>query len=494
VIINSLRLKLALWYSLVMAVLLVVFSSSIFFLLSHSLYQDLDAEVKLRAEHVANTLKTPSGTSGSLVVDPADIAAFDLRADEAVEIFDSGGKPLENLGLPVQDPLVDLMVAKALRGNETYGTLGVASKASLRLLALPVADDSGTIGVVVFAHSTTYIVGLLDTYKNTYFVAVFIIMLLAGAGGYFVTDKALRPLAKIARTAQQIGAGDLKKRIEVSDRGEMGSLAATLNNMFDQLQDAFLREKRFTSDASHELRTPLAIIEAEATLALEKNRSREEYKKALGVITQESTHMSRLVNDLLFLARSEAGKEKLDLRFVRMGDFIDELAADVSVLARKKKLKLVIDKLDNPVVRADETRLRQLFLNLLENAIRHSSPKGTISMSVHVQVKKAVTSITDTGAGIPQEALKHIFEPFFRADEERTPDGGGTGLGLAIGKRIAEAHGGKIEVESEVGKGSKFSVLLPMYAEDQGKIATGKKSPKTAVHILKPFRFLGWKF
>jgi heavy metal sensor kinase len=489
---KSIRLRLSLWYAMVMAVLLILFSTSIFFLLSHSLYQKLDAEIRLRAEHVVNTLETASGRSHELVVDPTEIGDFQLRSDETAEIFDLDGESVETSGLPVQDPAIAKFLATALQRNASYFTVTVPEQSPMRLYALPVVADSEVIGAIIFGRSTDDVVGTLDIYKDLTLAAIFFITLLAGAGGYVVTDKALRPVNQISQTARQIGAGDLEKRIEVSDKGEIGQLATTLNKMFDQLQAAFLREKRFTSDASHELRTPLAIIQAEATLALEKNRSRDEYKKALGVITQEAGHMSRLINGLLFLARSEAGKEKLDLKLTRLGDFIEELVSDVSVLARRKKLSMVFNKPANPVVRADETRLRQLFLNILENAIRYTPPKGTISISVAVKDNQAATSISDTGAGIPQEALNHLFEPFFRVDEGRSSDDGGAGLGLAIGKRIAEAHGGRIEVESQAGKGSKFSVFLPMCSEDQEKVPPTNKRVKPSSRFW-PFGFFGWK-
>jgi signal transduction histidine kinase len=277
----------------------------------------------------------------------------------------------------------------------------------------------------------------------------------------------------------------------VTDGGEIGTLAQTLNQTFDRLQASFSRERRFTSDASHELRTPLSIIEAEATLALEKNRSTDYYKKSLDVIAQEAARMSSLINDMLFLARTDAGMEKLALKPLKLGKFLGELVSDISVLALAKEQTLKFTEVDNPVINGSETRLRQLFLNLLENAIRYTKPGGTITVAVDRRGGQAITEINDTGPGIPAEALGHIFEPFFRADESRTRDDGGTGLGLAIGQRIAEAHGGKISVRSEPGKGSTFSVLLPL--SEEGRMAPASPRKKST-RVFSRSKFRLWPF
>jgi heavy metal sensor kinase len=267
---------------------------------------------------------------------------------------------------------------------------------------------------------------------------------------------------KIAQTAQEIEENDLSRRINVNTKDELGRLAATLNAMIGRLDKAFQRQKQFTSDASHELRTPLAVIEAESTLALQKERPANDYRQSLETISQEATQMSSLIEQLLTLARADAGKEQWNFTKVNLGKLITNLSADAEVLCQEKGLSFQLGQTQDLVVKGDEARLRGLFMNLLDNAIRYTPAPGTISVSIRREGQMAVAAVKDTGIGIPAEDIPFIFERFYRVDKSRSRAEGGTGLGLAICKHIAEAHGGKIEVESQVGAGSTFSVSLPL--------------------------------
>jgi signal transduction histidine kinase len=228
------------------------------------------------------------------------------------------------------------------------------------------------------------------------------------------------------------------------------------------LEKAFQRQRQFTSDASHELRAPLAVIEAESSLALQKERPPGDYRQSLETISQEATQMSSLIEQLLTLARVDAGKEQWNFTEVNLGKLIAHLSADVEVLCQEKGLTLQLGQTQDLVVKGDEARLRGLFMNLLDNAIRYTTRPGTVSVSLRREGKMAVAAVKDTGVGIPAEEIPFIFERFYRVDKSRSRAEGGTGLGLAISRHIAEAHGGKIEVESQVGAGSTFSVWLPL--------------------------------
>ena len=185
--------------------------------------------------------------------------------------------------------------------------------------------------------------------------------------------------------------------------------------------------------------------------------------QSLETISQETHRIAHIVDQLLTLARADAGKEKLTLKEVNLNELISELCSDIEILCRDKGLEFRLNRVEDLVVNGDDTKLRQLFLNLLDNAIRYTSSGGNIAVSVYREGQMAVVSISDTGIGISQEDLPHIFDRFYRVDKVRSPSEGGSGLGLAICRQIAEAHGGKIEVQSEFGKGSTFSVFLPLY-------------------------------
>jgi heavy metal sensor kinase len=295
--------------------------------------------------------------------------------------------------------------------------------------------------------------------------AIISVVILAGLGGLFLASRVLKPVEQITKTAQEIEESDLSRRITVKNDDELGRLASTLNDMIGRLEAAFSRQRQFTADASHELRTPLAIMQAEATLALSKERSEADYRKSLETISQESAYMSSVIGKLLFLARSDAGKEQLNFEDVELKELITQLSTNVEALAADKGIKFSVDAPENLLVYGDKVKIRQLFINILENAVRYTPEGGYISVSILKKDKNAVIAISDTGIGIPAEHLPHIFERFYRVDKARSRADGGVGLGLAIAKYIADSHNGKIEVASQIGKGTTFTITLPLKKE-----------------------------
>jgi heavy metal sensor kinase len=302
----------------------------------------------------------------------------------------------------------------------------------------------------------------LQRLLHIFFMAVPLTLFFAGGGGMFLARRAFQPVDLIARTAREIGESDLSRRIDVDTKDELGRLAATLNQMIARLERAFKRQKEFTGDASHELRTPLAVIQAEATLALQKDRDREAYQKSLAIISQEADHMSLIINQLLTLARSDSGKERLRFHEINLAEFLVDLCTDIKILCLEKNLDLQIGQFEKTVIRGDRQSLTNLLHNLLANAIRYTPARGLISVSLLREKNMAVISISDTGIGIPSEELPYIFDRFYRVDKARSRSEGGSGLGLAICQNIIKVHGGTIDVESKVQKGSTFHVRLPL--------------------------------
>ena len=230
--------------------------------------------------------------------------------------------------------------------------------------------------------------------------------------------------------------------------------------MIERLQKAFERQRQFTGDASHELRAPLAVIQAESTLALQKDRHIDEYRQSLETISQEAGHMTKIIEQLLTLARSDAGVEKMSFEKVNLSKLLSDLTSDINVLCHDKGLSLKLDADNNVSVKGDAGKLRRLFLNVLDNAIRYTPGGGVISVTLSNEGQTALVTIKDTGIGIPQKHIPHIFDRFYRVDKARSRAEGGSGLGLAICKYIVEAHGGEISVESVVGKGTTFYIKL----------------------------------
>jgi heavy metal sensor kinase len=458
--IHSIKFRFTLWYLLVLAVLLTALSAGVYFYLSRSLYQSLDDSLELRSTQlVSYPAIMGSIRQGEFQEELGEIVILYFHAD--------------NQSLSVSTPGINItlsqeFLSQATNGTSSFTTIQAAEGEGLRLLAVPVnfsvpgEPPSIPPATLVIGRSTKQIDRALHGLVRTLAIAVLLALALAAGGGIFLVRRALKPVDKIAQTAQKIGESDLSQRINMNTKDELGRLAATLNEMIGRLEKAFQHQKQFTSDASHELRTPLAVIEAESTLALQKERRPSDYQQSLETVSREARHMSSLINQLLTLARADAQKEQWNFAEVDLGKLISNLSTDIEVLCQEKGLSFQLGQTQDLVVKGDEARLRELFMNLLDNAIRYTPAPGTVSLSLRREGQMAVVAITDTGIGIPAKDIPLIFERFYRVDKSRSRSEGGSGLGLAICRHIAEAHGGKIEVESRVGGGSTFSVWLPL--------------------------------
>jgi len=463
--IHSIKFRFTIWYLLVLAVLLSALSVGVYFYLSRSLYQNLDDSLELRSTQLRSI---------PAILESISQGEFQEELGEIVILyFYSGNQLVEVSPRGISIPVSDEFISQAIGGTSSFTTIQTAEGEGLRLSATHVnliTSGQTTWGqtlsnqpaALVIARSTKQIDQALAGLVRTFIIAVPLALALAAAGGIFLARRALKPVDNIAQTAREIEESDLSRRINVNTKDELGRLAATLNEMIGRLEKAFQRQKQFTSDASHELRTPLAVIEAESTLALEKQRSSSDYQQSLEIISQESNQMSSLIGQLLTLARADAGKEQWNFAEVDLGRLITNLSTDVEVLCQEKGLSFQLGQTQDLVVKGDEARLRELFMNLLDNAIRYTPATGIVSLSLRREGQMAVVAITDTGIGIPAEDMPFIFERFYRVDKSRSRAEGGSGLGLAICRHIAEAHEGKIEVESQMGAGSTFSVWLPL--------------------------------
>ena len=444
---KSIRTRLTIWYLVVIVVLLFIFSGVAYFTLDYNLYQNLDNSLLTRSTELI--------LSTSAIIAP--------QPNELILSFDSNGNLLREYGLSIDPASIQGLIQQALLGQNTYLTTVAADNQGVRLYATSFrVPFTNQVLVVVVGQLTTGITGVLATFRYVLLIAVVSVIVLAGIGGLFLASRVLKPVEQITQTAQKIEESDLSQRIAVKNDDELGRLASTLNDMIARLEEAFNRQRQFTADASHELRTPLAIMQAEATLALSKERTEADYKKSLETISQESTYMSSVIGKLLFLARSDAGKEQLNFEDVDLKDLITGLSTNVEAMAMDKGIKFTVDAHENLVVRGDKVKLRQLFINILENAVRYTPADGNISVSLVRKDDSALATISDTGIGIPPEHLPHIFERFYRVDKARSRSDGGVGLGMAIAKYIADSHSGKIEVASQVGKGTTFSVSIPL--------------------------------
>ena len=448
---KSIKFRLTVWYLIAIVLPLVVFGAVAYFMLSKNLYRNLDLALQVRVAELQN----------SITVTDHQIS-FEQKFNDLVLIYDADSVLLQRLGPNVRFSIIEKMVQQALFGQSSFLTTPTTEGQGVRLYAAPFNLDSRTRVAVIVGRLTSEIQDMLSIFRVIIIYSALAVVLLAGVGGMFLANRTLQPVDHITDIAREIGEGDLSRRINIQSEDELGRLASTLNRMIARLEEAFQKQRQFAADASHELRTPLAIIQAESSLALDKKRTQVEYRRSLELVSQEVSYMSDIIGKLLLLARQDAGSEPLNFQEVNVRDLFTELSSDLEALAQEKGVAFNLGPMDNLTVKGDRFKLRQLFLNILDNAIRYTASGGTVSSSLVRKNGSAFVSISDTGMGIPAEDLPFIFDRFYRVDKARSRTDGGMGLGLAIASSIAKLHGGDIEVESQVGKGSTFYISLPL--------------------------------
>jgi heavy metal sensor kinase len=334
---------------------------------------------------------------------------------------------------------------------------------SWRVLVQKVSIPGQPERQMVVARSAVYVGIAVNQLNMLIGVTLAIALLLAVGGGFFMASRALGPIDQITRTAEAISADDLSRRLDLPRApDEVGRLAASFERMLDRLDRAFDQQRRFTADASHELRTPIAMLVSRAGLALERPRAEQDYVRILGEIRDDSLRMSRIVNDLLTLARADASEFVGPVEPLDTGELIAAVVDSMRSLAAERGVNLEMRVEQSPVVIGDQTRLMQLLINLIDNALGHTPAGGTVRISSDARAASAVIKVTDTGCGIASEHLPHVFERFFRGDRDTFRQRAGAGLGLALCLSIARAHGGDIHITSEVSHGTEVTVRLPI--------------------------------
>ena len=345
---------------------------------------------------------------------------------------------------------------RSLAGRTVYSTVRDGG-VPMRILSIPIERQGRIEEVLQLAYPLGGVLREIDALTATLLALVPFGLLAAGLGGAFLTGRALRPVREIAGTAARLGASDLSERLPVTGRDEFSELSSSINAMLARMQEAFERQRRFTADASHELRTPLSIVKANTSLGLEHAWPEERYREFLAAIDAAAGRQSRIVEELLFLARADAGGLARDVGPVCLIEVLEEAGESVS---RPGQPCIRLESIDPALmVQGSGSELTRLFTNLLENAVRHTLSEGMVTLSAMVDATSVTVTVKDTGEGIAPEHLPHLGERFYRVDASRTT--GGTGLGLAICRSIAEAHGGEMTIDSKIGEGTVVRIRLP---------------------------------
>ncbi len=479
---RSLRFKLTLWYVLILGILLISFSTFLYFTLSNSLYRDVDNKLRSLAELVSSESSSPLSKFGFGNIDQALETSMNLKPiGKFIQVLDESGnigRKSENLK-NVQLPIGLNALKNASKGLITFETNRSIANTPLRIITFPVVENNHVTKIVQIASSLEEVEDALNTLFIILIITVPLALMVASLGGQFLAHKALKPVDDITQTARMITSQNLNQRIippKVKD--EISRLIETFNGMISRLDQSFRQIKQFSSDASHELKTPLTILKGEVEVMLRKERTQQEYQQTLKSNLEEINRMSQIVEDLLLLSRADTGQIELNKGDINLAEILSQVVAQMDMLARSKGLDLSASNNHRDIhIFGDGLRIREMLINLIENGIKYTEEGGSVHISLQKEFPPAERYrpdrserekerfvkiiVSDTGIGISKEDQEKIFNRFFRVDKARSREQGGSGLGLSICKWIVEAHQGEIEVESELGKGSSFTVKLP---------------------------------
>ncbi len=494
----SIRIQLTLWFILVFTVLMLLFGAVFYVNLRTSLETSFDSSLQLSTQQIAAGINDENGTitihdvTGTLpgLIDPDATngtgtpgqSSPQASATTTSKASSKETYPDVNVGalvriLNAREEIIYVTpaflalkipsksVTQPLHGNAWQGTVAAQHGQTVRLYSAPLLEGGKVYAIVQVGESLAPLGNTLRSVVIELLLIVPFVLLLGAIGSYWLAAHAFAPINRLTRIARHIEAGDLHERVPVPrSKDEVHNLALTFNEMIERLDKAFKRQRRFVADASHELRTPVAAIRSitDVVLAQGTPLEHEEYLSVLCDVNAEAERLGHLISNLLSLARSDENQVLLEREPVRLDLLVVDVAAITEPLAAEGGINMEVLMHEPATVLGDEVRLIQVLMNLIDNALTYTTAGGKVTLEVVVQSNNASLTVRDTGIGIAEEHLEHIFERFYRVDSARSRAAGGTGLGLAIVEWLVGAHGGKITVESEVGKGTTFTVMLPL--------------------------------
>lgn len=469
---RSIRFRLTLWYTLALAVVLTASGFFWHWYLERTGVRHLDEQMTIVAVDTVSLAASRFDADGLL--QPSD-GSLCQELEELVHRHNWGelvqlrnrygalicaSQTSQHWDLP---ELSSAELSEVAEGKVL--TKNLSDDGPVRVLVYPAVNDEGYFGMVEVASRENEVREATDNLQFLALTLSPLTLLLIAIGGWFLAGRAINPVVRISRAIQRVSAESLDQRLPVpATDDEVAELARTFNDLLERLQDSFRKIRQFSGDASHELRTPLTILKGETEVNLRWAKTTDEFRHALESNLEEINRMERIIEDLLQLAKSDAGEMQMEIVDLSLSDLILEIYMQGRALAEGRDLEVELKlEVDREIrISGDELRLRQMFLNLIVNAIKYTPDPGQVRICLAMADKYAIVRVVDTGVGMPEEKLPHIFDRFYRVDQARNREVGGAGLGLSIVKWIVDAHDGSIEVESQLGEGSSFTVRLPI--------------------------------
>src|SRR5215468_3882093 len=462
---QSIRFRLTAWYAGLLAVLLILFGASIYFTLKRFLERNLSDTLAKEAQTIGESwLRDVNQTGPGYVAGEIEEHFAPSITGRFVRITRSDGSNVYHSGAPESGAFDPKQIGpKRFDVLQSLREEHLPDHKELLIFSLPFADSAGNRYMIETGAPYDQVERALRGLLISLAIAFPLIVGAAIGGGYLLMRNALRPMDEIATTAERITSRNLNERVSVIPTGdEVERLSISLNRMMDRLEGAFHHISRFSADAAHEIRTPLAIIRGELENALQSRELTGELRETVGSALEEVESLSRIVEQLLEMSRLEAGETLVERTRFDFAEMTKTTVDQMRLLAEEKNVRLRFEGAKAADIEGDPLRLKQIVVNLVDNAIKYTPSGGSVSVATFPENGKVVLEVADTGIGIPSEAAPQIFDRFFRADKARSRQLGGTGLGLAIVKSICTAYNGTVAVKSGEGAGAVFRVELPM--------------------------------
>jgi len=463
---RSLTFRLGAWYTLLLSATFVLVGTGTFFGLHQYLHANLRDSLRRRSTQVEQILSEapPDATNGAIARE-IEIRIAPEFNNRFVRVTRLPAVPVYRSGPPADrgfDPSVIQDVQPTSGAQTSIPNTAIIADQHLMIRTTPVSTASGKY-LVELGVSTESLDTALDRLVDLLALLLPVLIACAAGGGYWLVSGALRPVDKLSRTAEQMSLQNLTQRLPVVRSGDaLERLAISLNTMLGRLFDSVQTSRRFLADASHELRTPLTVIKGELQeLAHESHVPGDELRERVGSVLEEVARLEHLVSGLLVLSRLDAGETHAKWVEVDLAELASSTAEQMHLIAEDRGIEIDLSALSKATVHGDRARLKQIVVNLLDNAIRFTKRGGTVWLRTAADAKGTVLEVSDTGIGIPPDSILRVFERFFRVDEARSREDGGAGLGLSIVKSICAVHGAEIEVESRLQAGSRFRVRFP---------------------------------